>query len=81
MSVSGGPYVGMDESEWFAKTQQLVREHPLSLAEILDVSQSSWSALWNTSVGSGVAAISLRELNPPATVVGYFFEKISRNST
>lgn len=36
----------------------------------------AWDAVWATEVGAGGAKIPLRDIAPPATVIGYFFEKL-----
>lgn len=36
----------------------------------------SWSRLWNTWVGDGNVGFPIAEINPPATVIGYMFEKL-----
>jgi hypothetical protein len=41
---------------------------------IREVALAAWKMLWETSIGSGDAAVPLDELRVPATVVGYFFE-------
>jgi hypothetical protein len=70
------PYEGVHVEGWLRVTERLVREHPLSLADILDAALVSWGRLWSTTVGDAQSGFQLQELDPPATVVGYFFEKI-----
>lgn len=71
-----GPYENVPESDWLRVTDQLLAEHPLKLSDILAISQHAWSSLWSTRIGTGSDAIDLRHLPMPATVVGYFFEKL-----
>jgi hypothetical protein len=35
-----------------------------------------WKILWSTTIGTGELSVKLDELDVPATVVGYFFEKL-----
>lgn len=70
------PYENTREDDWPSVTQRLLGEHPLSLGDILDIGQHAWASLWSTSIGTGGDAIALRDLPMPATVVGYFFEKL-----
>lgn len=71
-----GPYDNIQEDGWPTVTKRLLAEHPLSLGDIRDISQHAWTSLWSTSIGTGPDAIALNELPMPATVVGYFFEKL-----
>lgn len=69
------PYAGVPVSQWEAVTRRLIDAHPLSQDLILDTALLSWRRLWSTVVG-GEAGYHLLNLSPPATVVGYFFEKL-----
>jgi hypothetical protein len=71
MSIS--PYSGKPISKWEDITKKLVQEFPLSLNEILNISLVSWSKIWDTKVGN---KIELKEVDLPATVIGYFFQKM-----
>lgn len=67
-------YQNLPRSEWLAKTRELVENYPLTLDEIREIALLSWSRLWDSEIGG---QISLSEVEPPATVVGYFFFKNS----
>lgn len=66
-------YQNIPKSEWLAKTNELVEAYPLELDEIKEVALLSWSRLWESEIGG---QISLSEVELPATVVGYFFQKL-----
>ncbi len=68
------PYENQPESTWRGITESLLQAHPLMLAELLDVAQTAWGLLWQTTVGTGAVAARLADLRVPATIVGYFFE-------
>lgn len=70
------PYQGQPTENWLAITQNLISNHPLSVNEILDAVQVAWDGVWSTQIGSGNARLPLYEVDPPATVIGYFFEKL-----
>lgn len=70
------PYEDLTETEWLAKTEELVSYHPLDFETIRRVAIKSWNTVWSTTIGEGELSISLLELDVPATVVGYFFEKL-----
>jgi hypothetical protein len=70
------PYDNAPISQWAEITQRLIKAHPLTLSVIHDAAQASWERLWSTTVGDAELGFPLIELDPPATVVGYFFEKL-----
>jgi len=70
------PYEGVDLELWSTKTQELIERHPLDLDTIRDTAIKCWGTLWQTNVGAGETAIPLSSIEVPATVTGYFFEKL-----
>ena len=70
------PYDNLDIAAWKPKTLELIEQHPLSLDEIRDIALQTWQMLWQTRIGTGKSAIRLDEMDVPAMVVGYFFEKL-----
>ena len=70
------PYDNASIDRWHSITEELIAKSPLSLEDIRDLSIESWGELWATKIGVGASAIPLVELGVPATVVGYFFEKL-----
>jgi len=76
MSNGLSPYLNSPINNWPTITDQLIAQHPLSTAEILEISLSAWKAVWSTQIGVAPHQIPLKEVNPPATVIGYFFEKL-----
>lgn len=70
------PYFGLPVNQWESVTRRLVQRHPLSGELILDAALLSWQRLWSTWVGDGRVGFPLAEIDPPATVIGYMFEKL-----
>ena len=70
------PYSNLDMVDWEPKTLELIEQYPLSLAELRDIALQTWQILWQTRIGTGQSAIRLDEIDVPAMVVGYFFEKL-----
>ncbi len=70
------PFQARPADQWLRITQRLVKAHPLSLEDIGAAALAAWDLLWCTRVGSGQEAIPLAEIDPPATVVAYLFEKL-----
>ena len=71
MAIS--PYQNKQQSEWKSITEELITNYPLSTDEILEISLIAWEKLWGTEVGG---TIKLVEVDLPATVIGYFFQKL-----
>lgn len=76
MVNQNSPYSGVPADKWAQVTSKLVAQHPLKLCDILEIALSSWDSVWSTKIGTPPTQINLKEINPPATVIGYFFEKI-----
>lgn len=72
--MTTSPYAGKPESAWLSITQELVANHPLKSAELLDAATTAWATLWQTTVGTGSLSVKLSALKVPATISGYFFE-------
>lgn len=70
------PYAGTPVTQWDEITRSLVQAHPLTPELIHDAAMLSWSRLWNTWIGDGAVGFPIAEINPPATVIGYMFEKL-----
>lgn len=71
MAIS--PYQNIQQPEWKSITNELINNYPLSTNEILEISLLAWKKLWETEVGG---TIKLKEVDLPATVIGYFFQKL-----
>lgn len=70
------PYFCKPVQQWAAITETLVQRHPLTMGLIHDAALLSWNRLWTTWVGDRTVGFPLAEIDPPATVVGYMFEKL-----
>ncbi len=71
MAIS--PYANQDVSNWSAITNELIKNYPIPLNEILEIAILSWDRLWSSRIGGD---IKISEVDLPATVVGYFFQKL-----
>lgn len=67
------PYKNKNKDEWKAITEQLVEDYPLKTEDILEIALTAWDNLWSTKVAN---IIKLSEVELPATVIGYFFQKL-----
>ncbi|WP_426281836.1 ScaI family restriction endonuclease [Lysobacter soli] len=70
------PYADSTVEEWDGITQQLIANHPLSIEVILEAALAAWHHLWATRIGDAETGFELHQLDPPAQVVGYLFEKL-----
>ena len=71
--MAKSPYKNKPKKEWLSTTEKLIENYPLSKEEILEISLLAWNKLWTTKVGN---TIELSKVELPATVVGYFFQKL-----
>jgi hypothetical protein len=67
------PYANQPISNWLEITNDLIRRYPIALDEILDIATLAWDRLWSSRIGDD---IKISEVDLPATVVGYFFQKL-----
>ena len=70
------PYDGVTPDRWLQVTEALVREHPISLDQIREASLEAWALVWKTTVGESQQSFPLVDADPPAQIIGYFFEKL-----
>ena len=71
--MTTSPYSNEPQSRWREITENLIENYPLTTQQILDLAMLSWRRLWNFQIGG---KISLEEVELPATIVGYFFQKL-----
>jgi hypothetical protein len=57
-------------------TQKLLDSHPLKSEDIRSLMLAAWDDIWKTFIGKGSSAIPLKNLDPPATIIGYLLEKV-----
>jgi hypothetical protein len=78
--MANSPYLGKEIDQWLSITNTIIYNHPLKVDELLQFVIAAWEGVWSTQIGNDGARVSLREIHPPATVVGYFFEKLLAKS-
>jgi hypothetical protein len=71
MAVS--PYSNAPMPQWQTITSNLINQYPIAKEELLEIAILSWDRLWASEVGG---QIRIDEVDLPATVVGYFFQKL-----
>lgn len=70
------PYFNQPVEQWAETTDKLIRQHPLTAELILKSALISWSRLWSTWIGDNKIGFPICDIDPPATVIGYMFEKL-----
>ena len=68
------PYDGLREEQWRAKTEELLTAHPLDREEIIDITLSCWSAIFETKIG-GKAQIGVH-IFPRPQIMGTFLHEL-----
>jgi hypothetical protein len=74
--MATSPYQNQPTSKWAEITHNLIKNHPLKISDIQTAAEAAWDRLWKTTVGDTTLGFPFKEADPPATVVGYFFEKL-----
>lgn len=71
--MAASPYIGVPVGQWPNITNKLIRKYPIPQREILEIAEIAWNRLWTSTIGG---QIQLDKVELPATVVGYFFQKL-----
>lgn len=75
--MNDSPYFGLtDDEEKADQTKELIKAHPLQPKIIKETVFWCWDILWKTKIGDNSTNFKLKDLNPPAIIVGYFLEKL-----
>lgn len=69
------PYAGLGTNQWKARTEELVRAHPLTKEEIVDVTLGCWNSIFATKIG-GKAQVGIHILPSPQTMGVFLHELI-----
>ena len=68
------PYDGLEQSQWKAKTEELLASHPLGAGEVVEVALSCWSSIFDTRIG-GKAQIGVH-IFPRPQIMGMFLHEL-----
>ena len=68
------PYVGLHQSQWKARTRELLANHPLEAEEIVEVVLSCWNSIFQTRIG-GRALIGVH-IFPRPQIMGMFLHEL-----
>ena len=70
------PFENVQVDNWIHVTDHLIELFPLNMNSLVQVVTCSWKRLWNTNIGDIDISFPLKEIDPPATVIGYMLEKL-----
>lgn len=68
------PYDNLPPDQWGAKTQELIDAHPLDTAEIVDVVQTCWTAIFESRLG-GKFRIG-HDIQPKPQIMGFLLHEL-----
>lgn len=73
--MTSSPYEGLPPSEWERVTRQLVKKHPLSPREIVEVVLGCWESLFASSLGTRGFRIGL-DIFPKPQIMGFLLHEL-----
>lgn len=68
------PYENLPPDQWAAKTKELIDAHPLDTAEIVDVVQTCWTAIFESRLG-GKFRIG-HDIQPKPQIMGFLLHEL-----
>lgn len=69
------PYKGIPPKKWPHVTRQLVNEHPLKPAEIVEVVLAAWDSIFASRLGTKAFHIG-KEIFPKPQIMGFFLHEL-----
>ena len=69
------PYEGVPTDKWLNITKELIKLHPLSTEEIVDVVLESWDSIFFSSIGTRGFNIG-KEICPKPQIIGFFLHEL-----
>ncbi len=73
--MTDSPYAGVPELGWLGVTRRLVRKHPLTTSEIVDVVLLSWQSIFASRMGTQGFQIG-QEIFPKPQILGFFLHEL-----
>ena len=75
MSLITSPYDGLPVEKWKDKTHELVTEHPLDNAELVQIVTESWFGILNTRIGAGDHQIGV-DVFPSPQIMAFLLHEL-----
>jgi hypothetical protein len=73
--MADSQYVGILESEWLKKTEELVKAHPLKTQEIKAVVLQAWADIFESRLGPKRFQIG-KDIFPKPQIMGFFLHEL-----
>jgi len=69
------PYEGLAESAWQKKTEELIKKHPLSTKELLEIVMGSWESIFSSKLGMRGFYIG-KDIFPKPQIMGFLLHEL-----
>jgi hypothetical protein len=69
------PYQNLLPTDWYNKTLELIKFHPLNIDEIVEVVIKVWNDIFSSSIGSKPFKIG-KDLFPAPQIMGFFLHEL-----
>lgn len=73
--MTNSPYEGKNVAEWTRITNRLIRKHPLSKEEIVEVTLASWKSIFASRLGTKGFRIG-RDIFPKPQIMGFLLHEL-----
>jgi hypothetical protein len=73
--MSKSPYDGVPVTKWLSVTNKLIKKHPLTEAELVDVVQLAWKSIFDSRMGTQGFQIG-RDIFPKPQIMGFFLHEL-----
>lgn len=69
------PYINQPLNQWLTITNKLIKTHPLSVEELIEVTLQSWTEIFTSKIGSKPFSIG-REILPRPQIMGFLLHEL-----
>lgn len=69
------PYINKPPNQWLTITNRLVKNHPLSVKELIEVTLRSWAEIFTSKIGSKPFGIG-NEILPKPQIMGFLLHEL-----
>lgn len=73
--MNNSPYQGLRQEQWATKTQELIKEFPLRMPELVDVVRVSWESIFFTRIGPKGFQIG-KDIFPKPQIVAFLLHEL-----
>jgi hypothetical protein len=73
--MADSPYKGLPVDQWIQKTEKLVKKHPLSSTEIVEVVFKSWEDIFNSRIGAKGFRIG-KDIYPQPQIMAFLMHEL-----